>query len=138
MTDLSITAASVLPSSSAIKERGTAGTTITAGQTLYIDTSDSNKLKLADCDSATAAVRNCVGIAAGGASSGQSIEYVIEDPDFTPGGTLTTGTIYVLSDTPGGIMPAGDLEAGDYPTVLLVANSTSKATLRMNKGTAAI
>lgn len=138
MTDLSVTAANVLASSSAVVERGTAGATITAGQTLYIDTSDSNKLKLADSDNASATVRNCAGIALNGASAGQEVKYVIEDPSFTPGGTLVVGTMYVLSDTAGGIMPAADLEIGDYPTLLFIANTTALATLRMCKGTAAI
>ena len=136
--DLSVTAANVLASSSAVKERGVAGATITAGQTLYIDTSDSNKLKLADCDSATAAVRNCAGIALNGAAAGQPVEYVIEDPSFTPGGTLTVGTTYVLSDTAGGIMPHADLESGDYPTVLFIATTTALAVMKMVKGTVAI
>jgi hypothetical protein len=104
---------------------------------LYIDTSASNTLKLADSDSATAGVRNCVGIALNGASSGQPVEYVIEDPAFTPGGTLVVGEIYVLSDTAGGIMPISDLEAGDYPTVLFVATTTAVANMKIVKGTAA-
>ncbi len=138
MADLAVTAANVLASSAAVKERGTAGATITAGQVLYIDTADSNKLKLADCDSATTAVRNVAGIALHGATSGQPIEYVIEDSSFTPGGTLTVGLVYCSSNTAGGIMPSADLSTGEYPTVLFVANTTALATMKMVKGTAAV
>ena len=143
MADLSVTAASVLASTNAKKGKGTAGATITAGQTLYEDTSDLDsfgkpKLKLADSDSATAAVRTCVGIALHGASSGQPLQYVIEDSSFTPGGTLVVGTTYVLSDTAGGIMPHADLEIGDYPTVLFVANTTALANMKIVQGTTAI
>lgn len=134
MTDLSVTAANVLASGAAVKERGVAGTTITAGQTLYMDVSDSNKLKLADSDGASA-LRNMVGIALHGASSGQPLEYVISDPAFNPGATMTQGTIYVLSDTAGGLMPVADLEAGDYPIVVLVAHSASSARMGILAGT---
>jgi len=143
MADLSVTAGSVLASSSAKTRKGIAGATITAGQTLYEDTSalDASgkpKLKLADSDDASAVVRNCCGIALNGASAGQPVVFVEEDPSFTPGASLVVGTTYVLSDTAGGIMPAADLEIGDYPTVLFIANTTALATLRMCKGTGAI
>lgn len=143
MTDLSVTAGSVAFSANAKKRKGTAGVAITAGQTLYEDTSalDSNGkplLKLADCDNASAVVRNCCGIAVNGGGINQPIDYVEEDPSFTPGGTLVVGESYYLSDTAGGIMPAGDLEIGDYPTLLFIANTTAVGTLRMCKGTAAL
>jgi len=66
------------------------------------------------------------------------VVFVEEDPSFTPGASLVVGTTYVLSDTAGGVMPAADLEIGDYPTVLFIANTTALATLRMCKGTGAI
>jgi hypothetical protein len=62
MADLTITAASVLAGSGAKKVNGTAGATITAGQAVYLDSAD-NEYKLADNDSATAAVRTVAGIA---------------------------------------------------------------------------
>lgn len=142
MTDLSISG-TPLASVNAKKGKGTAGASITHGQTLYADPTDldSNglpKLKLADSDSATAAVRTCVGIALHGAVSGEPIQYVIEDPAFTPGGTLVVGVMYVLSDTPGGLMPAADLEIGDYPTLMFIANTTALANMKIVQGTTAI
>lgn len=142
MSDVSITAANVLAGANAKKGRGIAGATITAGQTLYEDPSDSFKLKLADSN-ASSTTAKCVGIALHGASSGQPIEYDIEDDDFTPGGTLSLSAaaddgVYVLSGTAGGIAPIGDLASGMYPVILGVAKSTTKMNLKIVRGTAAL
>ena len=137
MADLSITAANVLASGSAITVRGVAGATIARGQAVYLDSADS-KYKLADTNSATAAVRNVVGIALCDAANNQPIVICTEDADFTPGATLTAGERYYLSATAGGIMPSGDLASGDYPAFLFVATSATKAVFKIVKGTAAI
>jgi hypothetical protein len=134
MADLTITAANVLAGANAKKRRGIAGATITAGQALYEDSSASYTLKLADND-ASAATSKCVGISLHGALAGQPIEYVYEDDDFTPGATLTAGLVYVLSGTAGAIAVSADLGAGDYPVVLFCPNSTTKATLKIVRGT---
>lgn len=123
MADLSITAANVLAGAGATLASGTAGATITAGQTVYYD-SAAAKYKLADADSATAAVRSPVGIALNGASDGQPLK-VLTKGTITIGATLVAGTTYYLSDTPGGIAPAGDPTTGDYPTIIGIATSTS-------------
>ena len=138
MADISVTAASVLKGANAKTRRGIAGATITAGQALYEDSSDSNKLKLADAN-ASAATSNCVGIALHAALSGQPIEYVYEDDDFTPGATLSLSVaadsgVYVLSGTAGGIAPMDDLAATMYPVVLFVAKSATKANLKITRG----
>jgi hypothetical protein len=130
MVDLSVTATSVVTVSGGTYVTGTAGTTITAGQTLYIDTSDSNKLKLADSDSATTAVRTCVGIALNGGATGQPIRYQTGG-SLNVGATLTVGTVYVLSDTAGGIMPYADLETGDYPFIIGYATTASNLVLAL-------
>lgn len=142
MADLSITAGSVLKGSNAKTRTGTAGATITAGQVVYEDTSDSNKLKLADND-ASSTTSNPVGIALHGAASGQPLTYVYEDDDFTPGGTLSLSAaadtaVYCLSSTAGGICPFDDLGASDYPVILFIAKSTSKAIMKILRGTAAL
>lgn len=134
--DLSVTAASVLASATALTGAGTAGATITAGQTLYIDASDSNKLKLADAN-ASAATATVVGIALNGAASGQPVRYVYEDSTFTPGATLTVGEVYILSATAGGLAPVGDLASGYYPGVLFIAKTTSTGVLKIVRGTVA-
>lgn len=132
MADLTVTAASVVASASAVKGRGTAGESITAGQPVYIDTSDSNKLKKADAGAAAAA--RVAGIALHAAAANQPLEYAIADPDFAPGATLSLSAagdagLYFLSNTAGGLCPKGDLVSGMVPVLLLVARSASKAVL---------
>lgn len=134
MTDVTVTAANVKPSTDARTRTGVAGATITAGQVVYLDSAD-NKLKLCDSDSATAAARLPVGIALNGAAADQYVTYQYKGL-LTVGGTLTKGLVYVASDTPGGIMPAADLETGDYTTVLGIAYSSSQ--LSMNIHTAGV
>lgn len=142
MSDISVTAANVLAGPNAKKRTGIAGATITAGQALYEDSSDSNKLKLADAN-ASATTAKCVGVALHGAASGQPITFVEEDDDFTPGATLSLSAaaddgVYVLSATAGGIAPVGDLASGMYPVIMGVAKSTSKMKLKIIQGTAAL
>jgi hypothetical protein len=123
--DISITAASVVPSASAKFATKTAGATITAGQVVYEDTGDSNKVKLADTDSATALARVVFGIAATGAAAGQPVRIIREDPALVIGATVAVGDVLILSGTAGGICPAADAATGDYVTFLGVARSTT-------------
>lgn len=123
MADLSVTAANVVPGSGAKTESGIAGATITAGQVVYKDSSD-NKFKLADTDSATAAVRSPYGIALNGASNGQTLG-VLTMGAMTIGATVTAGVFYYLSGTAGGICPVADVAAGDYPCIIGSASSAS-------------
>lgn len=130
MSDIAITAASVLPSSTATIEQGVAGATITQGQALYIDTSDSNKLKLADADG-TSPANAFAGIALNAASSGQKITYCSKDlGGFTVGGTVAVGDDIWLAPNPGGITKTrADLLTGDTVIHLGVINSSSKLIL---------
>lgn len=123
MADLTITAANVVAGSGAKIKHGTAGATITAGQALYLDSSD-GKYKLADNDSATAAVRSFAGIALNGASNGQPLA-VLEAGSITIGATTAVGIVYCLSSTAGGICPSADIATGDYNTVIGVGTSTT-------------
>jgi hypothetical protein len=125
MADYSITAASFQPSAYAEYDTGIAGATITAGQPVYKDASDSNKLKLADANLSLAASR-VVGLAAHGAAAGQRLAFVKKDPKLVPGFTLTAGDIAILSATAGAIAPVADLATGHYPVVLGAANSTTE------------
>lgn len=124
MSDISITAANVAAGTGAVIERGTAGATITAGQVVYKDASD-GKYKLADSDSATAAVRSPTGVALNGASNGQPLSILKSGP-ITIGGTVVAGTAYYLSSAnPGGIAPLADIAAGDDPILIGLAASAS-------------
>jgi hypothetical protein len=131
MADLTITPASVLPGSGAAKVNGTAGATITAGQVVYLDSSD-NKYKLADNDSATAAVRSPAGIALHAASSGQPLTIQTAGP-ITIGATVAVGIVYCLSSTAGGICPNADIAAGDYNTIIGIGTSTTVIDVKLHE-----
>lgn len=126
MADLTITAANVVKGSNAKTVNGTAGATITAGQAVYLDQATTGKWLLADADGASAAIRagEKAGIALNGASDGQPITVLLSG-NITIGATLTAGTAYYLSDTPGGICPLADVTGGDYYVLLGLASSTS-------------
>ncbi|MFA7301869.1 MAG: hypothetical protein WC069_06185 [Candidatus Shapirobacteria bacterium] len=123
MADIAITATSVLKGSSGNLVTGTAGTTITAGQVLYLDSA--NKLQLADSDGSSPAF-TVAGIALNGGAVNQPISYVTSDPALTFGGTVLAGDTIWLSDTPGGMTKTfADLESGDNVIVLGVATATT-------------
>ncbi len=122
MSNLSITAASVQVASTIPLTRGVAGATIAAGDALYIDAADSNRLKLAVATSAAASV--FAGIATHAALAGQPILYIPAGA-ITIGATLHVGTIYVVSATAGKICPAADLVAGNYVTIIGMPSSTT-------------
>ena len=127
MADITITAASVVPGTNARTETGTAGETITAGKAVY-KSSTTNKYMLADSNSATAEARQATGIALNGASLNQPVT-VVKGGDVTIGATVTAGTAYYLSDTPGGICPVADIGAGEYVCLLGIAKSTTVLTV---------
>jgi hypothetical protein len=128
--DLSITGTAVIPSASAVIVQSTAGEAITRGQLVYKKASD-RKIYKADCDSATAEVRDVVGIAVTDSSAGGPIAYVTEDPDLAIAASgLTNGTIYLLSATAGGLAPAADATTGWRVTVVAVAKSATTIAFR--------
>jgi len=127
MADLTITAANVLLSSGRT-DTGTAGATITAGQAIYIDASDSNKLKLAQSDG-TAAEADAVGIALHAALAGQPLRYAVDGTTINIGATTAKNTTYVVSTTAGGVAPAADLTSGHRIVSLGYAPATT-GTLR--------
>ena len=122
MADLTITAANVVAAANAVRESGTAGATITAGQLVYLDTTDM-KYKLADNNGA-AALRVPNGIALNGAANNQPL-VIQKAGDITIGATMTAGVAYYLSDTPGGICPVADIASGEYPCIIGIAKSAS-------------
>ena len=127
MADLVITAANITKGSvtgyTPITTTGTAGETITAGQAVYINASDSNKIYKADADASSTAAA-AVGISLHAATAGQPITYLTSGP-LNFGAILTAGTYYVVSSTAGGICPTSDLSTGEYSTLLMYAYSTS-------------
>ncbi len=105
MADLTVTAASVV-NVSAQSVSAVAGEAITAGQAVYLKSSD-GKLWKAQCDG-TAEEGSPVGVALNGGAAGQPIVYATNGP-IVIGATTATTTTYVLSATAGGICPQADL-----------------------------
>lgn len=126
MADLSITAGSVVAAAGAVKQTGTAGATITAGQIVHLDPAD-NKYKLADADAAGIGNITRVFIALNGASDNQPLT-VLAGGNVTMNAVLTAGTAYYLSPTAGGIAPLADILSGDNVILLGVARSTTVLT----------
>lgn len=123
MADITITPANVIAGSTASIASGTAGETIAAGQAVYLS-STTKKWMLADSNSATSEARQAKGIALNGASLNQPVA-VQTSGDITVGATLTAGTAYYLSDTPGGICPIADVGAGEFVCLLGLAKSAT-------------
>lgn len=124
MADLSITAASVVAADGAVSmQEYTAGATITAGCLVYVDTANSNILKLAQADG-TLLEATLKGIALNGASTGQQCIVAVAG-DLNPGATVAVGETYVVSATAGKICPIGDLTTSDYVSILGVATTAS-------------
>jgi hypothetical protein len=129
MADYSVTAASVVKTTNTAISEGIAGGTITAGMAVYIDTTDSSKLKACDADVAATSV--AAGIALHGAANGQPLKYATGG-NLTFNTAFTTGDVVCVSTTPGGLAPYGDLAAGDFITVMGIATSTSNLRLQIN------
>jgi hypothetical protein len=143
MANISITAASVQISATAKTDSGILGETGTAGQPVYKNdgVGMDGRLYLGDANGSPVTA-NIVGILVHGGAAGQPAVYVYDDPDFTPGGTLSLSVaadsgVYVLSGTAGAIAPMDDLAAGMYPVILGVAKSTTKMVLKIVKSVTA-
>lgn len=117
MADLSsITAVHPMQDTKAIKV--TYGATIAIGQSVYLDTDDS-EWKLADCDdSAATAGADGIGIAITAGVDGGMGYVATSGSVLLVGASMAVGTEYIVSDTPGGIKPEGDKASGDIVTSL--------------------
>lgn len=129
MADVSVTAASVVKTTTTLISEGIAGGTVTAGQPVYSDSTDSNKLKAADADVQATSV--AVGIALHGAAAGQPLKYATSG-NLTFNSCFTVGGIYVVSTTAGGIAPDTDLASGDYVTILGIATTATNLNIKIN------
>lgn len=139
MAELSITAANVHPDSLTNHSTRQVGETVTAGQSVYLKSSD-NKWWLADAaDSDETAGSVGLGVAlTGSAADGYAVIAVAGTIDV--GATLTAGTVYIVSDdgqtgfNAGGICPLTDYAAwgaGTRLSILGYASSTSKLVLNV-------
>jgi hypothetical protein len=133
MADYSCNSANVLQSGTAQKKTGIAGAQLNAGDVLYTDSADSNKLKLANASNIN--IATVAGIAVTGAYANQSVVYVDGDDDFTHGlGSVANGDVIVLSPNAGKLAPVADLSTGKLPVILMVAKSTTKAHFKITQG----
>jgi hypothetical protein len=131
MADVTVTAANVelVDGNTGVL---TAGATITAGQAIYKDTSDSNKAKLADADAGTTLAATVEGIALSGATSGNKVTFAKLGAEVDIGGTVSMGRVYVLSGTAGAIAPEADLATSDRCSVIGYATSATNLKLTLN------
>lgn len=129
MSDLVITATSVVAADNAVKESGLAGETIAAGKAVY-KSPTTKKWMLADSDSATAAAKTAGGIALNGASLNQPVT-VAKSGDITMNAVLTAGATYFLSNTAGGICPDADVGSGENVCQLGIAKSTTVLSVKI-------
>lgn len=123
MADISIVSSAVVAGTNSTRDSGTAGETITAGKAIYLS-STTAKWMLADSNSATVEARKATAIALNAASLNQPVA-VLRSGDVTIGATLTAGTAYYLSDTPGGLCPLADVGTGEYVCQIGLAKSTT-------------
>lgn len=130
MPDLSITPANVIAAEGASKAEYVAGATIAAGDAVYIDTANSNVLKLAQADG-TALEATVAGIALCGASTGQPC-LIATAGDVDLGATLTVAQIYILSANAGKICAASELASSSYCSIIGVADAADNIGLSIH------
>jgi len=101
------------------------GATITAGQAIV---KSGTKYVLADAN-ASAVLSAAEGIAmTPGVDNGYGI-MAYAGPVILVGTTMTVGETYLVSDTPGGIMPNADRSTGDFVTRLGTASTAAQLDL---------
>lgn len=128
MASLTITASQVALNSGEVI-RGTAGATITAGASVYLDTS-TNKWKLAQADGTIAeAGQSGLGIALHGASDGQPLAVAGPGCDVTlgAGAAPAASAIYIVGATAGDIAAAADVSTtGHFRSILALGKGSNK------------
>lgn len=122
MAEITIAASDVIPQANTVIASGTAGAAITAGQPVYADAADGNKIKVADPLTAAKAV--VVGIAINSAPGiGQPVDYAVSG-DLALGAVMVSRTVYLLSSV-GKLGTTADQGASEYGTVVGISASTS-------------
>ena len=132
MSDIVVTSSAVVPANaSTVIARGTAGASVAAGQVVWADPADANKIKPAQATSQTQA-DNVVGIALNTAATGQPIAFATSG-DVTFNAVLGAASLYVLSGAnAGGIAPSVDLDTSTdtwYGVILGIATSATNLRL---------
>ena len=125
MADFAPTPANVAASAFALVQTGTAGSTITAGDSLALNAgvvvqSDANGI---------GALSIVIGVALHAATIGQPIRYVTQDPSFTPGFTSTIGVTVIASANVGKMCPDADKTSSWFVTEIGHMISTTQMKL---------
>ncbi len=133
MANLIVTPGNVKYSSGALQVIGIAGASITAGQPLYLDIDGTYKLAIAT----TRAEADFKGVALCNSYPGQPVVLARYDPDLDIGSSsLDKGQIYCVSATvAGAVAPVSDLIAGDYVTIVGIANGRRSLYIANETGT---
>lgn len=128
MADLTQTPVNVRLQSNTQILRVTAGESVSAGMPAYRLASDGEYYK---SGATTAVLADCDGVFLMPAGNGEETLIAVSG-DVNLGATLAVGTVYVVSNTAGNIMPTADLSTGEFTTILGVAKSTSVLALDIN------
>ena len=125
MADLTVTAASVAFVSGAVNKEFVAGEAFTAGQAVYLKTSN-NKWMLAQCDGTAeeAGSGTIFGIALNTGVLNQPAAVQLSGI-ITAGATVTVGKIYLVSATAGGIAPVADIVTSTNKVSVLGIGATA-------------
>ena len=133
MANLTITAANVIQGSGAVTSTGIAGVAVTAGQSVYLDTTDS-KYKLADADASASVNESAIALHAAAADQPLTVQ---TGGTLAIGATIAIGSAYYVSTTAGSICLESDLSSGDFPYLLGYATAAGTITMfRKNFGVA--
>lgn len=126
MADLTVTVASVQSpgANGTVNTAYNAGTTITAGQSVYLAANSTWLLAQADGTTIEAG-SSSFGIAMHGSLSGQPL--AVQTAGYiTIGATVVVGKLYVISATAGGVCPIADITTtGHYVTIIGIGRSSS-------------
>ena len=129
MADITQTPANVLAVTGAPTKDGILGEAGGAGDVVYKDATDSNKLKLAD--NSTEAKAAAVGVLLNGGASGQPVRYQTGG-NINPGGTVVVGEVYNVSPNAGKFAPDADILSTKYRTTLGVGTTASNIKFGIN------
>lgn len=124
----SITA--VRPTSTTRTKRGVAGTTIAAGQSVYLDTSDTT-WKLADANGGSLLIAGSagLGVAMGPSVAAGYLDIAYSGSIVLVGTTAVVGQTYMVGQTAGSFVPASDLTTSDYTSRLGTAETATQILL---------
>lgn len=130
MAAITVTAASVARVDGEVLNGYLAGATITAGQSVYVDSNGAVQVGTNASSAGSGVSATAVGIALNGGGSGQPIA-ILKNGTVNIGGTVAVGKQYVLG-TSGGIIPVDDVAGSEYITTIGVGATTANIKLGYN------